>query len=153
MPNFRTIATSTAQLVLLLSCNRILPTKAYTDDDIDYTDDDGYSYSSETTSNLNVTCASADPSVFTSPVCYTLVSSNGTESINGTVIYFWEEHLYEFYGPELEGGPVNASVDKRIGGAVNGYFLPMMPTADIVESLLKLTKVACVSHAIRTRMS
>jgi hypothetical protein len=117
MPNLRTIATSTAVLVLLLSCNRILPTKAATDDD-----GSGYNYDNEALIILNVTCASADPSVFTSPACYTLVSYVGIQSIFGDVNGIWGDYLYEFYGQELEGGPVDASVDEPIGRAVKMGF-------------------------------
>jgi hypothetical protein len=117
MPSLRTIATSTA-LVLLLGCNRILPTKAAKKDN----DDGGISYDFETTSNLDVTCASAEPSVFTSPACYTLVSNISTESMKGAVINVYADYQYAFYGQELEGGPVDESVDERIGRTVYMFF-------------------------------
>jgi hypothetical protein len=109
MSNLQAIATSTA-LVLLLSCNCIMPTKAYTDD--------AYIYDIEATSNQNMTCAAADPSVFTSPACYTLETYFETGSINGDVKAIFEEYRYEFYGQELEGGLVDESVDERIGQVV-----------------------------------
>jgi hypothetical protein len=97
--------------------------KIYDDDDVYSIDDDVYIRDYETTSNLNVTCASADPSVFTSPVCYTLVSNVATESIDGAVVFIYKDYLYEFHEQELEGGPVDASVNEAIGWSVEMNFV------------------------------